>query len=158
MLCRSILCPKYNLCAKALSALHVGTDSVESLATYGSGAISQDGIRLLTACGPDGDYKMFIPRIEGIDEEDLTSVVFERVRDERNLQEKKWGAHSKNHPFEWMSILGEEYGELCQAVNESCFKNPTHPERGGTAKMIAEATQVAAVAVAFIEQLLKENS
>ena len=76
---------------------------------------------------------------------------------ERDRQDAKWGAGSRNHPFEWMSILGEEYGELCQAVNESCFINGDHPERGGTENVIKEAAQAAAVAVAFIEQCLAEE-
>lgn len=84
-----------------------------------------------------------------------------RVIAERRRQNEKWGEGSYNHPFEWMSILGEEFGELCEAVNETCFTNPTHPECGGTDKIIKEATHVAAVAVAIIEDMLKakeENS
>lgn len=73
------------------------------------------------------------------------------VKTERQRQESLWGDQSQNHPFEWMSILGEEYGELCEAVNETFFKNATHPDRGGFDKIIKEATQVAAVAVAIIE-------
>lgn len=71
---------------------------------------------------------------------------------ERARQDQMWGDHSRNHPFEWMSILGEEYGELCEAVNETCFLTATHPERGGYEKIIREATQVAAVALAILEQ------
>ncbi len=73
------------------------------------------------------------------------------VRAERERQIEKWGNQSGNHPFEWMSILGEEFGELCEAVNETCFKNPTHPERGGLDAIRREAIHVAAVAVAIAE-------
>lgn len=76
------------------------------------------------------------------------------IDNERNRQIDKWGDQSGNGPFEWVSILGEEYGELCQAVNETCFMNPTHPERGGREQMLKEAVQVAAVAAAIIETLL----
>lgn len=75
---------------------------------------------------------------------------FERVISERIAQIEKWGEESCNHPFEWMSILGEEFGELCEAVNETCFMNGTHPERGGDENIIREATQIAAVAIAII--------
>lgn len=78
------------------------------------------------------------------------------VDKERDRQEKKWGDQSGNHPCDWMSILGEEFGELCEAVNETCFSNASHPDRGGIDKIIKEATQVAAVAVAIIEAALKE--
>lgn len=70
---------------------------------------------------------------------------------ERRHQIEKWGADTDNSPFEWMSILGEEFGELCEAINETFFRNPTHPELGGYEKIIKEASQVAAVAVAIIE-------
>lgn len=75
------------------------------------------------------------------------------VREERKRQNSLWGNKRKNHPFEWMSILGEEYGELCEAVNETCFSNPKRPERGGREKIMLEATHVAAVAVAIIEEI-----
>lgn len=82
-------------------------------------------------------------------------TALDKVVSERRHQIEKWGANAENHPFEWMSILGEEFGELCQAVNETCFRNGTHPERGGVDKVIHEAVQVAAVAVALVEQCLK---
>lgn len=75
---------------------------------------------------------------------------FEKVISERITQIEKWGKEPCNHPFEWMSILGEEFGELCEAVNETCFMNGTHPERGGDENIIREATQIAAVAIAII--------
>lgn len=75
---------------------------------------------------------------------------FEKVISERITQIEKWGDEPCNHPFEWMSILGEEFGELCEAVNETCFMNGTHPERGGDKNIIREATQIAAVAIAII--------
>lgn len=80
-----------------------------------------------------------------------TEIALAIVKAERQRQDTLWGDKSENHPFEWISILGEEYGELCEAVNETYFKNGTHPERGGYEKIIREATQVAAVAVAIIE-------
>ncbi len=75
----------------------------------------------------------------------------DRVIRERRRQIKLWGENSDNQAFEWMSILGEEFGELCEATNETFFKNGTHPERGGYEKIIKEAVEVAAVAVAIVE-------
>jgi NTP pyrophosphatase (non-canonical NTP hydrolase) len=80
------------------------------------------------------------------------------VDEERNRQDAKWGDQSGNHPFEWMSILGEEYGELCEAVNETFFQNGDKPERGGLDKIRKEAVQVAAVAVAIIEAIEKQEA
>lgn len=78
----------------------------------------------------------------------LASVVQERKR-----QEAKWG--EQNHdPVYWLGILGEEFGELCQAVNETVFDNgPEERKKGGYENMRAEAVQVAAVAIAFVEYL-----
>lgn len=88
--------------------------------------------------------------------DELTDTPFlisaiDAIVSERRHQIEKWGADTDNSPFEWMSILGEEYGELCEAVNETFFRNPTHPELGGYEKIIKEASQVAAVAAAIIE-------
>lgn len=81
----------------------------------------------------------------------LTSSALEAVRAERQRQDALWGDQSGHSLFEWMSILGEEYGELCEAVNETCFKNCAHPDRGGYENIIKEGTQVAAVALEIIE-------
>lgn len=86
-----------------------------------------------------------------------TENALDLVMAERQRQDSLWGDQSGNHPFEWISILGEEYGELCEAINETFFKNGTHPERGGPEKIIKEATQVAAVAVAIIETMLQRS-
>ena len=85
-------------------------------------------------------------------------TAIELVVAERQRQIDLWGDQSGNHPFEWMSILGEEYGELCEAVNETCFKNAKHPERGGKEKIIKEAVHVAAVAVAIAEAALAKEA
>lgn len=79
----------------------------------------------------------------------------ELVVAERCRQTDKWGDESGNHPFEWMSILGEEFGELCEAVNETCFRSAhIKPERGGLSAILREAVQVAAVATAIAEAAL----
>ncbi len=76
--------------------------------------------------------------------------VLEWVNSERDRQESKWG--EQNHkPTDWVSILGEEYGEFCQAVNETVFDNGTN--KGGYENMKTEAIHTAAVAIAFVECL-----
>ena len=43
------------------------------------------------------------------------------VNNERNRQDTKWG--EQNHPPQfWTGILGEEFGEYCEAVNETVGK------------------------------------
>ncbi len=79
-----------------------------------------------------------------------TEQVLELVREERRRQDKKWGYPQKNTPFEWISILTEEVGELAQATNDAFMGGK------GTCDMTkvrTEAVQVAAVAVSILEHL-----
>lgn len=92
-----------------------------------------------------------IPAADAVEMSDTTKRAVELIVEERRRQMAEWGDQIGNHPFEWMSILGEEFGELCQAINESCFQNPKHKERGGSDAIIREAVQVAAVAVQIVE-------
>lgn len=70
---------------------------------------------------------------------------------ERQRQDAKWGL--QNHaPEKWLAILGEEFGELFEAIVETIFDNgPTAKDRGGLGNIRREAVHVAAVAVAMIE-------
>lgn len=68
------------------------------------------------------------------------------IIDERNQQDQKWGFPQKNTYCEWSSILAEETGELAKELNELNFG------RGDRSRMIIEAVQVAAVALAILEQ------
>ena len=79
------------------------------------------------------------------------------VNNERNRQDVKWG--EQNHPPQfWTGILGEEFGEYCEAVNETVFNNGAEArEKGGVDNMIKELTHVAAVAVGAIECLLRNE-
>lgn len=80
--------------------------------------------------------------------DDVKKSVVNAVLDERLRQDKKWG--EQNHmPPVWVCILGEEYGELCEAINETIFDNGT--DKGGYENMKKEAIHVAAVAIGFLE-------
>lgn len=68
------------------------------------------------------------------------------VLDERQRQNAKWGV--QNHDgFVWIAILGEELGELSQAVLETKFGG----KHGGMENVRAEAVQCAAVALQIVE-------
>ena len=66
------------------------------------------------------------------------------VRRERGEQITKWGNQSHIH-FKWMAILSEEVGEAAQEILH-----------GHRSRLRRELIQVAAVAVAWIEQLDSE--
>lgn len=75
-----------------------------------------------------------------------TERVLREVGAERCIQDARWGRQDHAALF-WLSILGEEFGEVCRAAYEAT--------RNGAdwAKYRAELIQVAAVAVAQIEAL-----
>ena len=76
--------------------------------------------------------------------------VMSDVTDERLAQEKKWGQQNHDDNM-FLVILGEEYGEACQATLEQFETMGT--EEIATYHLRAELIQVAAVAVAHIEAI-----
>ena len=58
-----------------------------------------------------------------IDNEKVTPKIIGDVMGERKRQDEKWGEQNHN-AFVWACIIGEEYGEMCKAINEFSF-NPT---------------------------------
>lgn len=59
---------------------------------------------------------------------------------------------------EWVGIIGEEFGELCQAVNETFLGSKRHPGKGGYDNIIREAVQVGAATVELIEHAISEKN
>jgi NTP pyrophosphatase (non-canonical NTP hydrolase) len=77
----------------------------------------------------------------------MSDFIYDAIKNERIRQDKKWG--EQNHsPSEWVSILGEEYGEVCKEVCDNIGK----PVRDWT-NYQKELIQVAAVCVSMIESL-----
>ena len=69
------------------------------------------------------------------------------IKIERVRQDSLWGEQN-HHPMEWLSILGEEFGEVCKAACEAHFKY----ENGETWEDYRkELVHTAAVAVSMIE-------
>lgn len=70
-----------------------------------------------------------------------TNRALAQVSLERERQEAKWG-HQHHEPDRWLAILAEEFGEVAKDVVE-----------GNERSLYVELTQVAAVAVAWMEDL-----
>lgn len=68
-----------------------------------------------------------------------TEQVLHEVGTERARQDAKWGLQSHD-ALEWLSILGEEFGEVCRAAYEAHFHG------GSWQDYREECIQVAAVA------------
>lgn len=83
-----------------------------------------------------------------MDKSSIQTRVIGDILKERDSQDDRWG-ESNHHPFVWASILGEEYGEVCKAANESHFAG--YRDTGRLERYRAELVQVAAVAMAAIE-------
>src|SRR5436190_1492862 len=93
------------------------------------------------------DEKMTLPAIPEMHPmSNHTASVLREVADERHRQLSLWGdqLHSQ---LVWLSILGEEFGEVGRAINE---KNEQEYR--------AELVEVAAVAVAAVESLDKNKT
>lgn len=84
----------------------------------------------------------------------VRAKVLEDLLGERERQDKKWGDQVGNSDFEWMSILGEEYGEVCHDVNEACFRDDKPKDM---TKAYIELIQTAAVAFAHAEALRRRK-
>jgi hypothetical protein len=83
---------------------------------------------------------------------EIQKQAFEIVRKERDRQDSKWG--EQNHFVDkWTGIIGEEFGELCEAINETVFDNGS--DKGGYENMMKEASHVAATAIGLMECLLR---
>ena len=81
----------------------------------------------------------------------ITSIL-EKVREERERQEKLWGQQNHN-PAIWLMILGEEVGEANQAYCEAYFAKGKGIIHNELRHLRTELIQVAAVAVAIVESL-----
>jgi hypothetical protein len=83
------------------------------------------------------------------------------VRNERERQMAKWG--EQNHdPGYWNAVLGEEYGEASEAALDfmdlgPLARSPRKPGRSTYEHYRKELIEVAAVAVAMIEQIDRER-
>jgi hypothetical protein len=90
-----------------------------------------------------------------IDYKRLTDTVLEDIWAERERQNQKWGIQ-RHEMGTWLSILGEEYGEVCQAV-QGYLNLVSFKEGSDKGDPYTECIHVAAVAGAMAEQILEER-
>ncbi|WP_336786590.1 hypothetical protein [Paenibacillus sp. MMO-177] len=83
-------------------------------------------------------------------EDVLLDVLKERVR-----QLGKFGHQRHKNPGVWLAILGEEFGEVCQAAGPVMGLGTGKPTDADD--LYTELIQVAAVAVAWAEQIAEER-
>ena len=79
----------------------------------------------------------------------LTRQVLDAILAERDRQDEKWGRQRPPHD-QWMTMLVEEVGESAAEIEKYRYT--------GSSKLLEEVTQVAAVAAAWMEQLLEEKA
>ncbi len=77
----------------------------------------------------------------------MNDRILRDIHKERDRQDRKWGELNHN-PFIWLAILGEEYGESCQAALEFPVDYSDYRK---------ELIQVAAVTIAAIESLDRQE-
>ena len=78
----------------------------------------------------------------------MQDKIIKEIIAERKKQDAQWGEQN-NAPFLYLTVLGEEYGEACQAALQTRFGG----DHGGLDHLREELVQVAAVTLAFIECL-----
>lgn len=78
---------------------------------------------------------------QGMETDDF---LYRAVEQENERQLDKWGIQTRS-PFEWITYLTEETGELAQAVSENIYRNGPHED------IFKEAIQVATLALKIAE-------
>jgi hypothetical protein len=81
----------------------------------------------------------------------LGLVPYEAIEEERGYQNRKWGVNRTHTWPEWMLILADEFGEAARAAKDVYWVD------GSGSDLRSELIQVAAVAVAMIEQLDRDR-
>lgn len=74
--------------------------------------------------------------------------IIEKVLEERQRQDEKWWITDHPDPT-WGMIIGEEYGEMCKAINEFMF----NPSRKTEDDIYKEAIQIMASCMAMLERI-----
>jgi len=90
----------------------------------------------------------FLVGFDDLDLNDFESA----VRAERHRQNAKWGVQ-RHSWVEWMSVLGEEVGEACQAANRLHWSSDWVYDTDRLREFRAELVQIAAVCAAIIEHI-----
>lgn len=85
----------------------------------------------------------------------LSREVEDDVLRERIRQVKKFGIQRHENAGRWLAILGEEFGEVCQAAGPVMGLGTGKPTDADD--LYTELIQVAAVAVAWAEQMAEER-
>ena len=80
-----------------------------------------------------------------------TLAVLGMIAEERERQLDKWGLQHHSNT-RWITILAEEFGEAAKEVCDSLENQQDRKEQ-----LVDELVQVAAVATAFIEDLMNQN-
>jgi NTP pyrophosphatase (non-canonical NTP hydrolase) len=81
---------------------------------------------------------------------DLMDKAAAMIQEERFRQNRKWGIQ-RHDMFRWYAILGEEVGEVAQALQTGMDSEKATDAHD----LLSEVIQVAAVAQAMAEQLIE---
>lgn len=101
----------------------------------------------------DGTIENTISMAQSMSSDQAKAV--EAVLAERRRQDAKWGVQTHT-PGVWLGILGEEFGEVSKDVNCIAF-GPAEKRAEYAGRWEAEMVQVAAVAVAALEDLYRQR-
>lgn len=74
------------------------------------------------------------------------------IRDERRKQLIKWGERSYDNGT-WSMIIGEEFGEVCEAMLNIKFPKPDAEHDANLAHLRMELIHLSAVTAAMVQQI-----
>lgn len=81
----------------------------------------------------------------------IQAKIISEIIVERDRQDTLWGEEEHILPA-WTGIIGEEFGELCQAINETFFNNGNEKRKlGGYENLKREGIHAVATLVKFLE-------
>ncbi|MDO6448106.1 MazG-like family protein [Oceanobacillus profundus] len=89
--------------------------------------------------------------IKPVDTLNNRTKIINDINNERNRQNLKWGKQVHDYSY-WYAILGEEFGEVGQAIQKGSVAHKSTDADN----LYKELIQVAAVATAMAEQILEE--
>ncbi len=85
-------------------------------------------------------------------EDIIQEIIHERLR-----QDAMWGVDRNLHPFTWLIILGEEYGEACKGSLQAASLHGVASTSENWQNYRDELIQVAAAALAAIESFDRDQ-
>lgn len=143
--------PKYEMLCKIADLLEVSTDDLLGRTS---------NILVKTKNNKDDKYNFLFNKpykLERANKMTYSGIVAYDMLQMVQKQKEQWGDEKHLLPHQWLGLIGEEIGEMTEAVNETYLSNRTKEHLGGIEHIQEEAIQAMALIVRFIESINEEK-